>query len=147
MTGDSKRSLVIGVVAFLVGIILGVWPTLTYQRGKSDERVATAIAEQRERSAQAEEKLAFARLHLELGSVMLQAHRNNFGVAQRQGADLFQRLGELGRTAEDPHQAALARELAGRQGEILGDLAAMSPAAAEELGDVYLQWQQAQEGR
>jgi hypothetical protein len=143
MTGETKRGLILGVVGLVVGLLLGVWPTLSYQRGQIDQRVDAATAEQQERLAEVEEALAFADLHSELGVVMLQAHRLNFGIAQRQGAAFFQRVGEFARAAEDPQRAELARELAERQGELLGDLAASSPGAAEELGNIYLEWQEA----
>jgi hypothetical protein len=149
MVDAGRRALLLGIGVFVVGMTLGALLAGVVHRGISERRLQRAEQEHAGRATELEhgsaalrERLAFAELHLQLGEVMLHAHRNNFGVAQRQGAELFQRLGHFGRTAAETELAEQAAELAQRQAEILGDLAALSPGAAEKLGDVYVDWRE-----
>ncbi len=146
MKHEMKSKAIIGAVCLIVGIALGGVSGAWVERRSNDERVAVAVQEEVARAERFAAEVSELRdrgilleLHLRLGRIAIEADRQDYDTAGKRAARFFDDLARIAsETAEgDPQRPALRHVLAARD-EIIAGLATAKPAAAEMLGQLYL---------
>lgn len=128
---DGNKWLIGGillVVVFLVGFL----PQFLEAR-----RVRNDLADSGERIASLELDLKLAELRDLSGMMLLEALRQNYGLARDHSSSYFERLQELVTENPDLSTAADLRELLGRRDSITAIIAQNDPATLTEIQELY----------
>jgi hypothetical protein len=90
--------------------------------------------------ANLDDQLQLLRLRNQLGVMLIEVERNNFGNAQKYSTQFFDQLSQL---ALQPREPGLQQRLVGFanvRDEITADLAALNPKVAEKLRALFLEF-------
>lgn len=123
-SGDSRFKHMMRNAAILLGVfLLGLTPplvrTIQLNADLAEARAQLRIAEARDLAS-----LSY-----------LEVTRNNFGIASQHASQMFDRLGDLSASAEEPARSAAATAL-GKRDTLMKQLATADAAARSELQDL-----------
>ena len=108
-----------------------------YMRNRELER---QLQEAKVEITNLDDQLQLSRLRNQLGVMLIEVERNNFGNAQKYSTQFFDQLSQL---ALRPREQALQQRLVGFanvRDEITADLAALNPRASEKLRTLFLEF-------
>lgn len=143
---NTKALTITGILGLVVGVGIGGVSGAWVERRSNDERMAAAVQEEAARADRLDVEVSglhhrgvLLELHLRLGRIAIEADRQDYGTAGQRAARFFDDLADLAsETADgDPEGPALRHVLAARD-EIIAGLATAQPAAAQTLGQLYL---------
>ena len=140
-----KKTAIISVVAFVVGVIVSGWLVAGFKDKKKDDAVSAAVKVETDRAGKIEADLADARLratvlafHLRLGKLAIDSSRMNYGTAKDEAVEFFSDLQEFVDAGGAGKHEEMIRVILGNRDQIVSDLAVGSPTATEALQRLYL---------
>ncbi len=131
------------LVSLLAGAGLGAWAAVRWKDGEIDKRVAAAVQVEKDRQQPLREEVDALRLALERQRLVTEAaaiagevDARNFGLARQRLVQMGENLTRLADSAPAA-DAEVLREIAVRQEEILANLEALDPRAAEKMRQIF----------
>ncbi|RMG55607.1 MAG: hypothetical protein D6723_02340 [Acidobacteria bacterium] len=142
---ESKKSSIRGkflivVILLIVAALAGFIPMYV-----KSQRLETQLAEVRQQLERrttelrhTEEQLELARLHNELGRMVMEVEQKNYEQAKKQSTQFFDRLRDLLYRLEDEELRDPLQAILSRRDEITSDLTLLNPEVAGKLRKLYL---------
>jgi hypothetical protein len=128
--------IILGAVAlsFLVGY------GIVYVEKRQVEQAAQATEERLQAElAEARANFRIAAVTNQLGIILIEVNRQNFGNAKQLATNFFDDLGELSRSVSDVSARQRLSQVLARRDEIITDLVTLKPETAAKLQSIYLE--------
>lgn len=142
---ESKKSSIRGkfiivVILLIVAALAGFIPM--YVKSQRLEAQLAEVRQQLERRTaelrHTEEQLELARLHNELGRMVMEVEQKNYEQAKKQSTQFFDRLRDLLYRLEDEELREPLQAVLSRRDEITADLTLLNPEIIGKLRGLYL---------